>query len=286
MRRAALLLACLFAVAGCSDVPPSSESCPGTGFRNCRGIDVPQVEDGFVPQGLEIDGDRAFVGGYDGTEPVGRRWCQLAVVDLRTGDIARFVDHLGETARRSKATSCRHGGGLELTRDGLWIAGYDRLWLLDPDRLTVRRVWSLGRGVRGSTLVLRPHRIGIGGFEPARSSRIWWFDRGRVLERGRTVLPPASLTLRAPAGLQGLTSRDRYPWFVTSTSRCGTLRMPGRDPVRFVPGAEDLELRGGSVWTVSEAGSLNYRGRGPRVPSLLRLNLAEVRDAGPSSCRV
>lgn len=58
----------------------------------CRGLWLPRTEGTpFVPQGLVVEGDIAFVSGYDSGR-VGSKYCRVVTIDLRTG---RKLDEQG-----------------------------------------------------------------------------------------------------------------------------------------------------------------------------------------------
>ncbi len=158
------------------------------------------------------------------------------------------------------------------------------------------RVWRLDRGVRGSTLAIGDGRLGLGSYRSDRPGRITWFRLADVLAPGvdHLVAPgrgaaPTDVGAvrrdRVPARLQGLAFGPGGVWTNASSTRCSSLRGPGRPPVPFVPGAEDLEFVGRDVWTVSEAGAAPYvDGDEPTVPMLLRLERSEVLGGPRSSC--
>ena len=154
----------------------------------CAAYWIPQVDDRFVPQGLEVRGRTAYVGGYRWAPDYATRPCQIAVVDLRSGRVRTLVDRFEAPVYGPRPTYCRHGGGLASTADGLWVAETERLWLLDTDRLghgdPVLRVWRLDRGVRGSTLAIGHGRLGLGSYRSQRPGRITWYRLGDVLAPG------------------------------------------------------------------------------------------------------
>jgi hypothetical protein len=316
---AAVALALL--LAGCSDSPgtpkvpdaPRAEAgrCAGIGYDEVRGAapgnaraplrDYPAaagvcaaywlspVDDGFVPQSVEIDGTTAYVGGYGWVPERTERACQLARVDLRTGRTTAFVERIEAPVYGPEPTYCRHGGGLELTGDGLWVAEFERLWLLDPARIghgdPVLRVWRIARPVLGSTMAIQGNRLGLALHRNGKSGRIWWFALDAVLAPGVTEVSGHLTTRRTPQRLQGMTATGRGTWFSSSTTHCAELRAPGRHVVSFVPGAEDVEVVGRDLWTVSEAGAEPYLDDHEQVvPQLLRLDRAEVLAAGEADC--
>ncbi|MET1060937.1 MAG: hypothetical protein ABWX84_15150 [Nocardioides sp.] len=326
MSRGAVVALALLLLVGCTrpsgddpgPVAPGTGRCHGVGYADVRGTPpqagaaelvgypaadavcaaywLPQVDDLFVPQALEVRGTTAYVGGYRWAPTYGPRPCQIAVVDLRTGRVRRFVERFEAPVYGPAPTYCRHGGGLERTREGLWVAETERLWLLDPARLgkgdPVLRVWRLDKAVRGSTLAIARGRMVFGGYRSHRPGRLAEFRLRDVLAGGVDDLvvhgggPTDATPVRrgaGRAGLQGLTFGPGGLWFSTSTTRCGELEGPD-GPVPFVPGAEDVEFAGPDLWTVSESGAKPYLDPGEAVvPMLLRLDRRAVLAAPSTS---
>jgi len=130
-------------------------------------------------------------------------------------------------------------------------------------------------------------KIGFGSFRAARPGKLVWFDLRKVLAPRRTLLDRADAVAvrRVPTRLQGITSTAHGLWTTSSSSHCAELRAPGRGPVTFVHGAEDLEVVGRYLWTVSEAGVRAYlHGKDRIVPSLLRLDRAKVMKGTRHTC--
>jgi hypothetical protein len=326
MSRGAVAVVALVLLAGCTSLA-GDELDPATGSGRCRGVGyaevrgtapgsgaaelagypaasavcaaywIPQVDDLFVPQALEVRGRVAFVGGYRWAPTYGPRPCQVAVVDLRSGRVRAFVDRFEAPVYGPDPTYCRHGGGMERTREGLWVAETERLWLLDPAMLgkgdPVLRVWRLDKAVKGSTLAIARGRMVFGGYRSDGPGRLTEFRVSDVLADGvdhlvvRDAGPGDATAVRRGAGrarLQGITFGPGGLWFSSSSTRCGELEGPDVT-VPFVPGAEDGELVGRDLWTVSESGAKPYLDADePVVPMLLRLDRRAVL-AGSSTAR-
>ncbi|MET3963256.1 hypothetical protein ABIE44_003190 [Marmoricola sp. OAE513] len=256
----------------------------------CAAYWAPHLDDYFTPQALEIQGDLAYVGGYKWNRSVSRRPCQIAVIDTRTGRTLAFVKKFQAPVYGPTPTYCRHGGGMDMDSHGLWVAELERLWLLDPAKLgkgdPVLRVWRLDKRVRGATVLIDGNRIGFGSYRPASTGKLRWFSVADVLRPGRTLISGPASVERVPVRLQGISSTDKGLWFSSSDAHCASLKAPGHKPVTFVHGAEDVEIRGPDLWTVSEAGVKAYlHGRDPIVPSLLRLDKRAVLAGGAPTCR-
>ncbi|MBB6627305.1 hypothetical protein H5V45_08220 [Nocardioides sp. KIGAM211] len=261
----------------------------------CGAVWLAAVEDGFVAQGLAVSGRTAWVSGFPGDAPVGRKLCRVQRVDLRTGRVLADLDPLVGAVGSRPEVACRHGGGLARDAHGLWVAELARLWLLDPDDLTVRRVWDVVPPLRGSfTLVDDRGRLGLGRFRAHAATRLDWLDPAALLRSSDVTVDGADVvgSVRAPAGAQGavwasLGGMPAGVWFATSTTRCGVLVGPGGRRRGLVPGAEGLALAGPDrLWVVSESGTAHYQAAGSRpvVPTLTLLATDDVRRWDRPAC--
>jgi len=310
------LVACLL-VAGCQDGSREKRGdrpagrCAGVDFADVKGVPpafagtelrrygaahavcaaywLDHVDDWFVPQGLAIRGRTAFISGYQWREDRSERACQLLVLDLRTGRTLEFLDRFEAPIYGDRPTYCRHGGGLEITRDGLWVAESERLWLLDPQLVghgdPVLRAWRVERPTEGSTLVVDGDRLGLAGFSTHHPGRISWFDLDDVLAPGVTLLAAPERVGHVPIRLQGIATGPGGLWLSSSSTHCAELKVPGRRPLDFVPGAEDVEVSGNDLWTLSEAGARPYLSPGEGlVPMLVRLDRRAVLGGRTADC--
>ena len=257
----------------------------------CRGMWLGGRLGRFVPQGLAVDGNTAWISGYNGSAPLSRRACRLVRVDLRKARVTGLQARIAGAVPGRGTTYCRHGGAV--VADGpkrLWVVETRRLWLLDPRRVghqdAVRRVWRLGPGVRGSVGVLVPGRgLGLGRHAEKGRGRIDWFDPVQIRRSRETVLR-ATDPDHAPRGLQGLAygrlrSKARMGlWVTMSSSGCGVLVGPRGQRVPVVPGAEGIAFDGrGGLWMLSEASVRLYYDRGdPVVPQLVRYSVADLAE--------
>ena len=214
----------------------------------CAGLWLPGAGTGFVPQGVAVADGVGWVSGFDGRQPPGRRLCRVLRVDLRSGALLGQVEAVSGSVAGGGTTSCRHGGGLLLDDHGLWLAETPRLWLLDPDDLSVRRVWALERPLQGSFAVRDDAgRIGLGRFRAHRTGRLDWFDTDAVLAAGRVPLGTDDVVESEDAshgrGQVARANRGRRHHRRIFGTRC---RRSSDDPWSLGPAC--LRSRGPSKW--------------------------------------
>ena len=248
----------------------------------CRALWLPRADRWFVPQGIALDGQTAWVSGYRWREGYENRPCRLLHVDLRTGRLLGDQPRLDGAVPGGPPVFCHHGGGLARDEHGLWVAETRRLWLVDPARVgrpgAVRRVWRLDGPVSGGLLVTgRDGRFGLGDFSLSHDSGVHWFRFADLLAPGVTTLsakpagPTRVAALRrtvAPRYAQGgATDPDGRPaaYLTTSLSTCGLLLTPDGRRIGVGPGAEGIAFDGrGGLWAVLESGARTTRGRAGR----------------------
>ena len=266
----------------------------------CAAYWLPGADRRFVPQGMAVDATSVWVGGYQWSRRHDVRLCGVVRVDRRTGrTLARQRGVTGAVGDRDPRL-CRHGGGLALTGEGLWLLETRRLWLLDPDLVgtgedPVLRGWLLLEPLRGSVLLEGRGALGIGRFNRTSRAAVRWFEVGDLLAPGvrdlavqaryGSQLAPRRVT-SAPSLLQGGDVGPSGTWLTRSTTRCGVLVAPGGRRVAAPPGIEDVELDGDDLWALSESGAAPYQLRGgrPMVPMVLRMDADAVLGGSRPSC--
>ncbi len=261
----------------------------------CAGVWVGPARRTFVPQGVVVDGATAYLSGYREGR-VGHRFCQLVVARARSGATEVFHRRLGATVQ-GRDVVCRHGGGLALGKEGLWLAETGRLWLLDPAALRagndpVLRVWRVRPPVRGSALALRQGRLALVGWAAARRHRAYWVPVAGLMADGVSAVGldggPGTVTpisqRRVPSRVQGAVWGPGGLWLARSSTYCGELVSPDGTTLPFFPGAEGIDFEDGRLWLVSESGSGVYQRKGgrPLLPTLLSVDpdRLEAADTG------
>ena len=274
-------------------------------FRNysllCHGIWLPNPRRYFVPQGLAITGNTAWISGFRYRKGFGKRPCQLTRVNLVTG--RRLQHHTaiyGRVGNRPR-TYCRHGGGILQRGPWLWVVEKSKLWLVNPAKkgsvLNARRAWRIEAPVRGSAIVATKTRIGLVPYQIGGVAQIHWYDirsliRPGVLDlavrrSGRSQIGAVART-RIPRFTQGATldSRGRL-YLARSNLSCGELVTPFGRRKAFVPGAEGIQFaaRDRRLWAVSESGSWPYSLLGkPLTPAVSSFEWPRLLSGRRSSC--
>lgn len=243
----------------------------------CGGSWLPGTRSGFVGQGLAIHGDRAWVSGYDGRFRQGRRFCQVLALELPSGRLVDRRTPITSSTPSGAELTCRHGGAIARTEEGLWLIATHRMWLLDEQTLAVRRAWLLDDPVRGSYGFATPDgRLALGGFTTERPGRLHYFTITDLLAQPLRVGEELAVDRqRTPTAVQGAVWADldgtgRAAWFASSNTRCGVLQGPDGRRLGFIPGAEGMAVRGDRLWTISEATARSYYRLGgrPVLPTL------------------
>lgn len=271
---------------------------------SCAGIWLPRINDGFVPQGLALDRGTAWVSGWTKTNTTYKHQiCQLIQIDLKTGKLLRYARLIKGYVGRLGPTVCRHGDGVDVTSQGVWVTETDRIWLLDPRRVgksrMIKRSWRIVDPLRGAVATIHDGQYGMATFDPTQKARVDWFSIDDLMARGAIQLVetgqpdtwrdvPGIRTETIPSKVQGMTvdAKGRLN-LARSTSRCAGL-VVGKRTLGFLPGAEDFEYDGeGSLWALSETASLKVLSGGdnrPLVPSLVRFDVSKLMKGHRSRC--
>jgi hypothetical protein len=262
----------------------------------CAGLWLPGADDWLVPQGMAVADGTAYVAGFDGTQVGSRRLCTVESVSLRSARlVAERYPVRGQIGPR-EPTECRHGGGVLVDEHGVWLAETQRLWLLDPETLAVRRGWALTEPVRGSFAVWGRHgELGLGRFRPENPARLWWYDVDTLLTSPAYEIEAgdAVRSVPVPPNAQGaywgeLGGIGPGLWVARSNASCGVLVGPDGRSRAFLPGAESLSLAApDELWVVSESGSRLYQKKGrPMTPGLARFDTSDLRSWAAPGCTI
>ena len=247
---------------------------------------VPEIDLGYVPQGVTVAGDAVLLAAYNSEGGLPR--CRLYRIDRRT---------LGVTARYDMPTTCGHAGGLAYAGGRrLYLSDTWRLFEIDMERAfgsaragdAVVRVLTLRFPLRGSFLSYRDGALWIGEYKTPQPGRIYRIPL-EVVEAAPE--PPglgeehAKASLEVAPKSQGATfDKEGFLWLSQSDSQQGALQKT--DPktgavmagYAMSAGIEDLGFDAdGVLWTVSEAGSKRWHNWPTYYPILFSVDVKALR---------
>jgi hypothetical protein len=270
--------------------PPDELESFATDEAACEAVWVPTLEDGFVPQGLDVRSNRtAFVSGYfhpigqDSDDETGEH-CRILQVNLSTGE------QMGEEYDFPK-NYCKHGGGISIDSTGkAWLADTDELiWLRNGGQLLTDPKARAGdlEGLKASFLVDGAGDtlwIGQWNGEVKKKNKICKFalsDLRKWVKNGTTIRPDPDKC--KPTGLksQGAAFEGSKLWQSLSGAKSGKLKV-GSDTYGFGPGSEEIEFDAdGCLWAIFEAGTLKW----PKkfYPVIARFDPGLIRGTEPNS---
>ncbi len=269
--------------------------------RLCRGLWLPSPRRYFVPQGVAVTGNTAWISGFRFRKGVGRRPCQMVRINLDTGRRLGFHGSIYGRVGKRPRTYCRHGGGIIRRGRWLWIVEKNKLWQIDPaargKTVNAHRVWRIKSPVRGSAVVAKAYRIGLVPFKTRGVARIYWYSFRQLMRRSTrdlAVNPKGNKQIgalertRIPRYVQGADfSPSRRLFLARSTLACGELVSTSGRRLAFMPGAEGIEFSSGRrLWTVSESGAWPYsRSRKPLTPALSSFEWPRLLGSKLGHCR-
>ena len=249
-----------------SDVPNSGAIVPR--------IWAPQLDDGFVPQGLAFANGHLLLSSYRSTDPKqGRGPCRLFVIAPATGAVSHHVD-LPE--------SCGHAGGVAALADGrIVVADTHAIYEIKGGKVTA--TVNLKGKLRGSYADADGNALWIGSYDKNGGSL--WRLPPDVFSRTEIDESHATKTLTIPARVQGLLFDGKgHGWMTVSGSRDGALLKFNPDDGHVIAsypmpaGIEDLALDPtGLIWAVSEAGSIRWSRWQTSYPVLFTIDPAKLR---------
>ena len=248
---------------------------------------APDIDEGYVPQGVTIADGALLVSSYRSADPkVGSGPCRVARIDPASGRTTGQFDMPG---------TCGHAGGLAYLGQGmLLVADTRKLYKIDLARALagqgdfVVATLALGGDMKGSLASFDGTSIFIASSEKdAEKARGFFLPLSLFDTRNGAVLTPAdaSRIFAVPALAQGAAfDRDGALWMTFSNSRAGALKkldaasgavLASHD---MVIGIEDISFDAqGRLWTVSEAGTLRWSRWSHSYPVLFSVDPARLR---------
>jgi len=248
---------------------------------------APDIDEGYVPQGVTIADGALLVSSYRSADPkVGSGPCRVARIDPASGRTTGQFDMPG---------TCGHAGGLAYLGQGmLLVADTRKLYKIDLARALagqgdfVVATLALGGDMKGSLASFDGTSIFIASSEKdADKARGFFLPLSLFDTHNGAVLTPAdaSRIFAVPALAQGAAfDRDGALWMTFSNSRAGALKkldaasgavLASHD---MVIGIEDISFDAqGRLWTVSEAGTLRWSRWSHSYPVLFSVDPARLR---------
>jgi hypothetical protein len=254
-----------------------------------RRIWVPGSEDGFVPQGLTIDGGYVLVASYRSADPkVNTGPCRVFRIEAATGKAAGAFD--------MPPTACTHAGGLAYMGNGmLLLADTRQLFRIDLAKAlaagkaegAIRGAVKIGGELRGSFAAFDGKDAWIGTWtKEAPKSRMFRLDPRLFDDYDGQTVNEARATESVPIPLesQGAAFDAKGDiWVSASNSRWGILYHLDRKGAiksqhEMVIGLEDLAFdSAGHLWGVSESGSRKYLQWEKRFPFVFEIDVAKLK---------
>ena len=248
---------------------------------------APEIDEGYVPQGVTVADGALLVSSYRSTDPkIGIGPCRVHRIDPASGrTIAQF----------DMPPACGHAGGLAYLGQGmLLVADTRKLYKIDLARALggqtdfVVATLSLGGDMKGSLAGFDGKSIFVASSEKdADKARGFFLPLSLFDTHAGAVLTPAdaSRIIAVPALAQGAAfDRDGALWMTFSNSKTGALKkldaasgavLASHD---MVIGIEDISFDAqGRLWTVSEAGSLRWSRWSHSYPVLFSIDPARLR---------
>ena len=272
---------------------PAYLDAAASGFPNEAAIGAriwaPGLEDGFIPQGIAVDGAHVLVSAYRGdyTKP-NHTACRVFRIEAETGK---------ESGAFDVPDPCGHAGGIANVGGGvLVIADTRRLWRIDMAKAFaagkgeagLRGTVQLAGELSGSTAAFDGKDLWIGTYtRDEAKSKLHRLDLG-IFDRhdGRTIRDDKALeVVKIPVETQGATfDAGGGLWIATSSSMTGFLyrvdRKTGAVSARhdMIIGIEGLAFDAvGRLWSVSEAGAKRYLSWSKYFPIIFALDVAKLK---------
>jgi hypothetical protein len=250
---------------------------------------APALDEGFVHQGIAVDGRYLYVSAYRSADPkVNEGLCRVFRVEAETGRSAGHFD---------MPADCHHAGGLAMVGGRMLVVADTRqLWRIDPEKAlaagkaegAIRGAVRLAGELNGSFVTYDGTSLWTGTYnrDPAKA-KIHRLDR-RVFDDfdGMTIKQDRALeTLAIPINAQGAAfDKDGSLWIAISSSKEGGLfridrnsgAILGRHDV--VIGVEGIDFDpAGRLWAVSEAGTRKWLNWGTHYPFIFALDVAKLK---------
>jgi hypothetical protein len=253
---------------------PNANSINRAGF-------VPDLQEGFVPQGLAVVANKLFLSGYLEPDNAKRTNCRLYTIDNKTFATLAVV---------KLPASCRHAGGLTFTKSDTLVVS-DNVRLIVIPRIayeagsakSVREI-ALVAPLKGTFLTARGGRIYLGSYLASLNlTRVFVFSE-YVLTKETISTNDAIENFAVPVKSQGAafdengvlwtTSQDSEVNYINKIDKKSNalVRFP------FIKGLQGIGVDvDGHLWSVSETGTLKYRHGAQKFPIVFRFDPAKLK---------
>ena len=247
---------------------------------------VPEIDLGFVPQGMTVAEGSVLLAAYNSEGGLPR--CRIYRIDPRS---------LALTGRFDMPSTCSHAGGLAYAGGKrLFLSDTWRLFEIDLDRAfdaarageAIVRVLAIRFPLRGSFLTYSEGALWIGEYKRPQPGRLVRIPLATI----ETALEPPGLgeehadgSLEVAPKSQGASfDREGFLWLSQSDSQTGALQKvdpkTGKVLQRYeaVAGIEDLGFDAdGMLWAVSEAGARRWHNWPTYYPILFSIDTKALR---------
>jgi len=249
-----------------------------------RRLWVPDLDAGFVPQGLTVQDGAVFLAGYFSTDPKqGRGPCRLYSIDPR---------NLAVIGKLDLPATCGHAGGAARGQSGMiYVADTRQIYAVqldsNPGKVgAVVRMTKLKGRLLGSFAAGSKDAIWLGGYrrEGDAETRLYRIPLS-ALAAPEIDETQATASLPLPDRAQGAAfAPDGRLWITRSGSKFGELvrldPKTGAIEARYdMPaGIEDISFApDGRLWTVVEAGSRRWNSWTTFFPLVFEIDVARLR---------
>ncbi len=234
---------------------------------------VPDIDEGFVPQGLAYVGGQLALSAYRSSDPKqGRGPCRLFFISPSTGAVVRRLD---------LPATCGHAGGVAALADGrIVVADTFSLYVVSGNAVTA--TIQLKGKLRGSFADSDGHAVWIGSYD--RSGGTLWRIPPEALGWPEIDESSATKSFAIPPRVQGLAfDRKGGAWLSVSGSRDGALlHIDPKDghvlaTYAMTAGIEDLAVDNhGHIWATVEAGSMRWSKWATNFPLVFSIDPARL----------
>ena len=248
---------------------------PTLSFQNDKSVNfahyVPELEVGFIPQGIEKVDSNILISGY---QKFGKsNQCRLLIIDDEQFSYQSLV-----------VKRCHHGGGLSLISDELiLLSDTRRLFVLRSSDLSVIHEVKLTGKLRGSFAVVRDGQLYLGTYAQNEADALMYqFNLSDVLNQYSLSEKQSIRAISIPLKAQGADFDNNGNLWLTSNAKShGWLMKMNDDFVvtdkfKLVRGLEDIDVVGDNIWLVSESGAKPYQSWPQLFPAYFRVALSKL----------